>query len=153
MSIDDYWEQFCEDFPEAEGQEFQCWHFGRDARLASELAELVLQGKKTATSSLTWEYDEMPEQRPSVGVFSVVTDLEGDPKCIVRTTDVKVLPFNEVDAAFAFDEGEGDQSLDHWRGVHWEYFSRQCLEGGRAPSETMPVICERFELVYPKISI
>ena len=87
---------------------------------------------------------------PTVGAYSVVTDFGGDPKCVVRTTEVQTIPYNEVDADFAFDEGEGDQSLAYWRGVHWDYFSKQCLELGREPSETMPVICERFELLYPK---
>jgi uncharacterized protein YhfF len=58
------------------------------------------------------------------------------------------LPYNEVDAEFAFDEGEGDQSLDYWREVHWDYFSRRCADLGKAPSPEMPVICERFELLY-----
>jgi len=79
----------------------------------------------------------------------VVTGFDGHPKCVVRTTEIRRIPYNEVDAEFAFDEGEGDQSLDYWRGVHWEYFSLQCAEMGIEPSETMPVICERFELLYP----
>ena len=59
------------------------------------------------------------------------------------------MPFNEVDAEFAFDEGEGDQSLDYWRTVHWDYFSRRCAKIGKEPSLEMPVNCERFELLYP----
>jgi len=55
-----------------------------------------------------------------------------------------------VDAEFAFAEGEGDQSLAYWRGVHWDYFNTQCLEDGRVPDETMLITCERFELVFPK---
>jgi uncharacterized protein YhfF len=86
---------------------------------------------------------------PTVGTFSVVTDFNGHPICVVRTTRVRTLPYNEVDAEHAFAEGEGDQSLAHWRGVHWDYFNRQCIEAGRQPSETMPVICEEFELLYP----
>jgi uncharacterized protein YhfF len=62
------------------------------------------------------------------------------------------MPFNEVDAQFAFDEGEGDQSLDYWREVHWDYFSRRCAEMNKEPSNTMPVNCERFELLHPKSS-
>jgi len=150
MNINDYWQQFLKENPEVEDAAFQTWHFGNSAKLADELADLVLIGKKTATASLTWEYDDRPDQMPSVGTNSVVTDIGGEPKCIVQTTEVRIIPFNEVDADFAFDEGEGDQSLDHWRGVHWDYFRKQCLEIGGEPSETMPVVCERFELLYPK---
>lgn len=52
----------------------------------------------------------------------------------------------------AFAEGEGDQSLDDWRGVHRNYFNRQCIDPGRHPSETMPVTCEEFKLLHPRPS-
>jgi uncharacterized protein YhfF len=50
--------------------------------------------------------------------------------------------YNEVDAAFAHEEGEGDRSLDHWRDAHRRYFTRM----GRF-SEDMMLMCERFRLV------
>jgi uncharacterized protein YhfF len=109
-----------------------------------------LEGKKTATASLPWEYEDKPEDAPVLGCYSVVTDFAGNPKCIVRTTEIRVLPFNEVDAAFAFDEGEGDQSLDYWRQVHWDYFSRRCSDLGKEPDTEMLVNCERFELLYQR---
>lgn len=129
---------------------YQVWSFGNHSRMAKELLELVVEGKKRATASLVWEYEQKPEDAPVVGGYSVVTDFEGVPQCVVRTIELRVAPFNEVDAQFAFDEGEGDQSLDYWREVHWDYFSKQCIELQRKPSRTMPVNCERFELLYPK---
>jgi uncharacterized protein YhfF len=150
MNTNEYWEEFRRSNPEIEEQNYQVWHFGNTAEMADELTELVLAGKKTATSSLPWEYDDKPEQAPTVGTYSVVTNFAGEPKCIVRTTEVRILPYNEVDAEVAFDEGDGDQSLAYWRGVHWDYFNTQCLEDGRVPDETMLVTCERFELVFPK---
>lgn len=116
--------------------------------MAKELLQLVLEGKKTATASLVWEYEDKPEEAPVEGGYSVVTDFDGKPKCVLRTTEVRVLPYNEVDAEFAFDEGEGDQSLDYWREVHWDYFADRCAEIGREASLEMPVNCERFELLY-----
>lgn len=148
--IRQYWKDFADRHDDADPNgSFQFWHFGNSPELADELLGLVLEGKKFGTSSLPWEFDEQAEMTPTVGAFSVVTDFNGNPKCIVRTTRVRVLPYNEVDAEHAFAEGEGDQSLDHWRGVHWDYFNRQCIEAGRQPSETMPVICEEFELLHP----
>ena len=129
---------------------FQVWYFGLGREDAEELANLVLAGKKRATASLVWEYEDKPEDAPIKGGFSVVTDYAGNPKCVLQTTELRVLPFSEVDAEFAFDEGEGDQSLDYWRAVHWDYFSRRCAGLGKEPSLEMPVNCERFELLYPK---
>jgi hypothetical protein len=39
--------------------------------MAKELVELVLEGKKTATASLFWEYEDKPEEEPIVGGYSV----------------------------------------------------------------------------------
>lgn len=145
----EFWEAFCArmnlpvEFP------YQVWYFGNTAELADELLQFVLIGKKRATASLPCEFEDKPEQKPVEGGYSVVTDFQGRPKCVLRTTEVQTISYNEVDADFAFDEGEGDQSLDYWRGVHWDYFSRQCTDLDIHPSETMSVLCERFELLYP----
>jgi uncharacterized protein YhfF len=145
-----FWEEFCRQNPSVNSDTpFQVWHFGLGREDAAELCELVLQSKKTATASLPWEYEDKPEDAPVEGGYSVVTDFDNNPKCVVRTTELRVLPFNEVDAEFAFEEGEGDQSLDYWREVHWDYFSRRCAALGREPDTEMPVNCERFELLYP----
>jgi uncharacterized protein YhfF len=60
-----------------------------------------------------------------------------------------VVPFREVTATHAYAEGEGDRSLAYWRQAHWEFFSRTCAALGRAPDETMPVVCEEFRVVFP----
>lgn len=148
--VEEFWKEFCAANPQVEPETpFQVWYFGLGEKDAEELSNLVLQGKKTATASLPWEYEDEPEDAPVLGGYSVVTDFAGNPKCVVRTTEIRVLPFSEVDAEFAFNEGEGDQSLDYWREVHWDYFSRRCAALGKEPSLGMPVNCERFELLYP----
>jgi uncharacterized protein YhfF len=145
-----FWEKFCELHPETDpSTPYQVWYFGLTPDTAAELADLVLTGPKRATASLPWEYETQPDEAPVLGGFSVVTDFNGVPKCVVRTTELQVVPFNAVTAEFAFDEGEGDRSLDYWRAVHWDYFSRRAANLGREANNTMPVICERFELLYP----
>jgi uncharacterized protein YhfF len=61
---------------------------------------------------------------------------------------VDVVPFEDVTAEFAAAEGEGDGSLEHWRRAHTAFFARECDRIGRTPAATMPVVCERFGLVY-----
>lgn len=127
----------------------QVWHFGDHEALARELATLVLNGRKRATAGLLWEAEDDPNMMPVVGGYSLVTDYAGAPLLIIRTSEVDVRPYRAVDAAFAAAEGEGDGSLEYWRAAHWRYFSRRCAALGRAPSEDMPVIMERFTLIYP----
>jgi uncharacterized protein YhfF len=125
------------------------WSFGDSPEMADELAELVARGTKTATASLLWEYQSEGESLPQAGDISMVLDGRERPVCLIQTVQVDVKPFDQVDAAFAFDEGEGDRSLDYWRDGHWHFFSRACQRIGRTPSQSMPVVCERFRLIYP----
>lgn len=67
---------------------------------------------------------------------------------LIETIAVEVRPYNQVEAEFAFAEGEGDRSLAYWREGHWRSFSRALPRIGREPTETMPLVCERFRLLY-----
>ena len=130
------------------------------ARLRSDLAfrqsgggwsvgQLVNAGIKTATSSLLWHLEQIGEPVPQVGACGIVADGAGTPICILELTEVKIRPFNEVDAQFAYDYGEYGRTLEQWRAASWEYFSEVCARIGREPSETMPMVCQRFRRVYP----
>lgn len=147
--VEAFWRAFCEnDSGVGMDVPYQVWHFGDSRKLADELCELVLEGRKRATACLVWEAEHDPDTAPLLGGYSVITDFDGDPKCIIKTTEVRVLPFNKVDAEFAAEEGEGDLSLEFWRRVHWDYFNRKCAEMGKEASPTMEVMCERFKIVY-----
>lgn len=148
---DQYWNSFLAANPEIERDTlFQVWYFGNSLEMAVELSELVISGKKTATASLAKMNELEPDKAPIDSGYSVVTDFEGAPLCVIQTTEIRHLPFNEVDAEFAFDEGEGDQSLDYWRSVHWDYFAREAAEHRFEFDETSIVCCERFRLLFPK---
>ena len=95
----------------------------------------MIRGVKTATCS-TDDQTSMPGER------WIVLDGRGEPSCVIETVEVTYRRYGEVDAAFAFEEGEGDRSLAYWRGAHRRYFGRL----GRF-SEDMMLMCERFRLV------
>lgn len=143
-----YWQQFVAQHPEHEGKPYLTWGFGDSPEMADQLGVLVRSGVKTATAALLWEYENDQETMPTAGTLNIILDGAGDPLCIVETTGVAVKPFNEVGADFAYDEGEGDRTLEYWREVHWRFFTRRCGVLNREPSETMPVVCERFRLVF-----
>lgn len=146
----DFWQRACDALPDLpRDATYQTWHFGDGARLARELADLVLQGRKRATAGLLWDAEIDPDAMPNPGGYSVVTDHDGAPLMVLRTAQVETRAFRDVDADFAAAEGEGDGSLAFWRAAHWTYFSRRCAALGRSPSEDMPVILERFDLIYP----
>ena len=111
--------------------------FGDGPELADELLDLVINGIKTATCSTE---DEPNTSKPGEGW--IVLDGRGCPSCVIETTEITYRGFGEVDAAFAYEEGEGDRSLAYWREAHRRYFGRL----GRF-SEDMMLMCERFRLV------
>ncbi|WGR68060.1 MULTISPECIES: ASCH domain-containing protein [unclassified Bradyrhizobium] len=118
-------------------QHLRSFAFGDSPALADELLDLVIKGIKTATCSTE---DEPNTSTPSERW--VVLDGRGVPRCVIETSEVTYRRFDEVDADFAFDEGEGDRSLAYWRSAHRTYFGRL----GRF-SEDMMLMCERFRLV------
>jgi uncharacterized protein YhfF len=115
---------------------------GDSPEMADALLALVLEGKKTATASALREYEAEGQPLSRVGERFIVLDGRGRPACVAQTCEVAIKRFDEVDAAFAYDEGEGDRSLDSWRREHERFFRKQGLF-----SEDMLLVCERFRLV------
>ncbi|MBL0887667.1 ASCH domain-containing protein [Myceligenerans sp. I2] len=125
------------------------WAFGDDPEVADELLDLILAREKTATSSMAWEYDDAGEPLPQSGELFILLDGERQPRALIRTTSVDTVPFDEVDEDVARAEGEGDKTLEYWRTEHESFFRRHLPEG-REFAGDMPVVVERFELLYPK---
>jgi uncharacterized protein YhfF len=115
----------------------EAFSFGDSPKLAAELSDLVLAGTKTATC---WAVSE--GQKTCIGKRMVMLDGSGAAVAVLETVELSKRRFSEVDAGFAFDEGEGDRSLDYWREAHRRYFTRR---GEFAPD--MELWCERFRLV------
>lgn len=150
-ALADFWQSFLASLPQGSEfslKSFDAWSFCDNKEDANELGDLVKAGIKTATCSLIWAYEIEKEELPRVGDLSIITNWEGEPLCIIETIEAQVKAFNEVDDRFAYDEGEGDRSLAYWRAVHWEAFSRECSDIGCKPAETMPLLCERFRVIF-----
>lgn len=149
---DAFWQAFLATLPADTDppDDYEVWHFGDDEKSANKLGELVTAGVKTATCSLLWSYEVEDQPLPQVNEYSLIANWEGEPICVILTTEVEIREFNKVDAIFAYEEGEGDRSLDYWRKVHWEVFSKECTMIGYRPTPGMPLVCERFHKVYPE---
>jgi uncharacterized protein YhfF len=115
----------------------EAFSFGNSPAMADELGALVVAGTKTATC---WAARDGQLTQP--GKRMVMHDGQGRGWAVLETLEVTPRRFGEVDAAFAWDEGEGDRTLDSWRDGHRRYFT---AEGSFAPD--MELWCERFRLV------
>ena len=122
------------------------WHFEVTEEACNYLLDLVLKGQKKATSSALIGYELDGENIPAVGDMSVITDWDGNPRCVIRTINVRVLPYRDITLEIARLEGE-DDTLDSWRSNHERFFREEGKELGYEFSEDMGVVFEEFEVV------
>ncbi|MDX8047462.1 ASCH domain-containing protein [Gracilibacillus sp. S3-1-1] len=146
--IEKYWNNF-KQLHTTTSDTYEAWPFGDNPELATELAQLVLEGKKTATASAYAMYQAENDQLPEVGQYNIILDGQDEPVAIVQTTVVDVIPFDQISSEHAYLEGEGDRSLQYWKDVHEAFFARELLTINQSFSEQMLVVCERFKLLYP----
>jgi uncharacterized protein YhfF len=149
--IEHYWYAFLATLPSNSlyfGKTYVAERFGDTPKLADELVQLVLSGIKTGICSALWEWEAEGKSIPQPGWISIVLDGRDQPVCITETTEVSVCRFNAVVEEFAQVEGEGDLSLEYWREAHINFFSRVLPKIGKEFSKDMPVVCERFRVIY-----
>ena len=126
---------------------FDVCMIGGDRESGDTGARLVLSGTKTATSALP---EEFTGALPEPGHYSVLTDGSGKPAAIFETTEVRIAPFNSVDANFARDYGEWDRTLATWRERNGAYYESMCGRLGLEWHEEREIVLERFRVVHPQ---
>ena len=124
---------------------YEAWSFGE---APDKLAELVLQGIKTATCSVYDLYLIYNEKMPQEGDYSIILNSNKEAVCIIRTLKVYVTEFSRVSEEHAFKEGEGDRSLEYWRKVHSNFVTNELASVNKLFDEHSKVVCEEFEVVY-----
>lgn len=150
-SVETMWENYLKSIGESldnTDKKYDSWCFCDNEKSANELAILVKQGIKRATTSLNYWYEIKGEKAPKVGDINIIENWDNIAQCIVQTKKISIMPFNKVSEEFANTEGEGDKSLEYWRKVHIEFFSKELEVENLEFKENMAVVCEEFELIY-----
>jgi uncharacterized protein YhfF len=151
--IETFWQSYLSTLSEVDQKNIPIFvvdQFADTPEAATKVGKLVRDGVKTTTSSLVWGLEHIGEPLPKVGNLELIVDGNGEPLCIIELIEVEIKPFNAVDEQFAFEYGEGDRTLAFWLSDNWDFLSRWCIEIGREPSETMPIVCQRFRVLYPQ---
>ncbi|MGL5439607.1 MAG: ASCH domain-containing protein [Filifactoraceae bacterium] len=148
MKSDKLWAAFIDKHPEHKSESYTSWSYGSE--VSDQLAELTLNGFKTATASIYQAYLECKEQLPKEGSYGVLLNSAEDALCILQTTKVYLCPFDQVSSQHAYKEGEGDKSLSYWKKVHRAFFSEELLTYNINFNEDMLVVCEEFKVVFTK---
>ena len=146
-----YWRKFLATLPldsPYRSKTFVAEGWGDSPEMADELGALIATGIKTGTCSAMWEWEAEGKPIPVEGSLTIALRGDGEPLCIVETVAVTIRNYDQVDADFARAEGEGDLSLAYWREEHRRFFSRTLPKYGKEFSEEMPLVCERFRVIY-----
>ena len=142
MNAEEMWQAF----PDKKADDtYLAWQYGC---AQDKLAQLTLQGTKTATASSYPVYKAENEPVPAVGDYSIILDSQNQAVCIIQTTQIDIVPFYQVDEEQAYLEG--DRTLTYWREVHRTFFESEMQSIHQKFTEDMLVVCERFKIVYPK---
>lgn len=146
--IENYWNQFLKMNPEYIEREIpQSFYFCDNEKDANECTDLVVKKIKRATSTSLRFFEKRKEKIPEIGQFYIITDWEGNPKALVEVKNVEILKFEEITSEHAYIEGEGDKSLDYWRRVHWDYYTREMKQWNEHPTEQMLIVYEQFDRI------
>lgn len=138
-----YWNDYWASQTQSQPEEVEAFQFGADA---DWLASLVVEGKKTGTCSAHIWYEFESEPLPYVGQYNIVLDSKEQPVAIIRVTEVSIMPMNKVPEEFALAEGEGD--YEYWWTAHEKFFKSELEAQGLNFSESMLLVCERFETIH-----
>lgn len=142
-TIDVFWEDYCKAYNVKNVNYIDAFQFGVGP---DWLADLVLKGEKTATTSGYIFYKIEKEPLPKIGQYDIVLNSKDEPKAVIQITNVDVLPMNKVTEEFALAEGEGD--YNHWVSAHQAFFTKELAMYDLPFEPSMLVVCERFKVVY-----
>jgi uncharacterized protein YhfF len=145
-----YWQKF-EVATDIESPLFgSSWSFGATVEMADDLGQLVLEGKKTGTSSAVVFYELEGVAFPTENkVYDILLNGSNEPIAILQTKKIKRFMFNEVTEEMARLEGEGDLSIAYWQAVHRAFFKAAFTKENLVYDEDkLALLYEEFEVVY-----
>lgn len=119
--------------------------FGDSPRSADELLDFVRGGTKRATAGALADHGRGDEPFPTPGQCWGLLDGAGDGCVVMEVVEVRVGRLDSVDAAFAWDEGEHDRTIERWLEGHRAFFRRN----GVAHPDGLETVFERFRVVWP----
>jgi uncharacterized protein YhfF len=143
-----FWEEFrrARSIPQ---QPFDACRFAQAPALTDELLALVLRGYKRATACLLRDVETGNDMMARVGGHVVLLDGSDKPRAVWRTRTVDVKPLDQVDDAFAWDEGEGERTREDWLAGHIRFYSRRAAAEGFVFDASELAVFERFTIVWP----
>ena len=145
--IDDYWNQAIASKPEL-AVDHQIRSIGIDEETTVLIIDFIKEGEKVGTFSLPWLMESENIPASHTGQPIILLSYDGKPEIIVQITDIEETTFGEIDYEVTKIDGPPVRDPEVWIPLHREYWNNILKPYGRSCTDDMPVIVERFKLVY-----
>jgi len=109
--------------------------FGFPGALRDRLVEAVLDGSKTATSSLLAGREADGDAPPVPGERETVVGSTGKPVATIEIVAVDVIRLADADDRLALAEGESYDTAAGWRAEHERFWREEVLPAWPAPHD------------------
>ena len=108
-------------------------------------AQAILEGIKTLTATLPWEWQD--EREPFANALSVVVDGKHEPVAIVETVRIEKVRFADVTDDMARAYGEGERNLSWWREHMGSYYRAYAMQAGQEFDSRSTLLFETIRTV------
>ena len=111
-----------------------------------ELAQLVVEGVKTATCNALKLYELNNRPLPHAGDYNIILNKAFEPVCIIQITSVDIKKYDEINEAFAIAEGDG--SYENWDDIHVRFFTEQLGLFNEPFHRQIELVCQTFKVIH-----
>ena len=129
--------------------DYQVRWIGLDDATTRQIFELIEAGDKTGTFTLPWIVARTGQPEPRVGDCIILIAFDGTPTLLVRLTAIEEVPFGEITARHTAVDGTPVRALEVWKPLHTQYWNGLLAPFAMSVTDSMPVLIEKFELLYP----
>ena len=148
-ALEAFWAEAKKEHPDiAATYEVRC--IGVDEPSTAIVLELIKQGDKTGTFSLPWILEDQEQACSQKGDYIIYSAYDGSPALLVRVTEIERTAFGEINERHTAIDGSPVRDLSVWIPLHTKYWNKKLAPFGRVVSSDMPVIVEKFEMLYAR---
>ena len=126
---------------------YDYFSFEGDKKTSDYYLSLILEEKKKVMITPLYAYTEEENDMPILNSYSVIMDWEGYPRCIIKTTKVSIIPFNNITKEIVDLEGE-NTTLEEWKASNEKYYKEDAIEYGYSFSSDMELCVEEFVIIH-----
>jgi uncharacterized protein YhfF len=132
------------------GDDYEVRWFGIDAKTTDGIFNHIRTDNKHGTFTLPWLLEKTGQPVTKVGTLITLIAYDGRPTMVLRITGNETVPFGAIDERITGLDGPPVRDVKVWKPVHRDFWNGELKKHGLAVSDDMPVLVERFALVYPK---